>query len=180
MAKLSEICNIQSGGTPSRSCVEYWENGKIPWVKISDIKDKELNQTEEFITELGVEKSSAKLFPKGTILYSIFATLGEVCILNIDATTNQAIAGLQLTNESVLPDYLYYYLVSKKDFVNYIGRGVAQNNINLKILRNMEIPIPNKEEQERIVLRLNKLNQCISLRKQQLKKLDELVKSGFV
>ena len=180
MAKLSEICNIQSGGTPSRSCVEYWENGKIPWVKISDIKDKELNQTEEFITELGVEKSSAKLFPKGTILYSIFATLGEVCILNIDATTNQAIAGLQLTNESVLPDYLYYYLVSKKDFVNYIGRGVAQNNINLKILRNMEIPIPNKEEQERIVLRLNKLNQCISLRKQQLKKLDELVKSRFI
>ena len=180
MAKLSEICNIQSGGTPSRSCVEYWENGKIPWVKISDIKDKELNQTEEFITELGVEKSSAKLFPKGTILYSIFATLGEVCILNIDATTNQAIAGLQLTNESVLPDYLYYYLVSKKDFVNYIGRGVAQNNINLKILRNMEIPIPNKEEQEIIVLRLNKLNQCISLRKQQLKKLDELVKSRFI
>ena len=180
MAKLSDVCNIQAGGTPSRSCIEYWENGIIPWVKISDIKGKKLTATEEKITELGLEKSSAKFFPKGTILYSIFATLGEVAILDIDATTNQAIAGLQLIDESVLPDYLYYYLVSKKDFVNNIGRGVAQNNINLKILRDMEIAIPSKEQQNDIILRLNTINQSIEWRKEQLDKIEELVKSRKV
>ena len=160
--------------------VEYWKDGNIPWVKISDIKGKKLYITEEKITELGLEKSSAKLFPKGTILYSIFATLGEVAILDIDATTNQAIAGLQLIDDSVLPDYLYYFLVSKKDFVNNIGRGVAQNNINLKILRDMAITIPSKKEQKDIILRLNTINQSIEWRKQQLSKLDELVKARFV
>lgn len=180
MARLSDVCNIQAGGTPSRSYVEYWKDGNIPWVKISDIKGKKLYITEEKITELGLEKSSAKLFPKGTILYSIFATLGEVAILDIDATTNQAIAGLQLIDDSVLPDYLYYFLVSKKDFVNNIGRGVAQNNINLKILRDMAITIPSKKEQKDIILRLNTINQSIEWRKQQLSKLDELVKARFV
>lgn len=180
MAKLSDVCNIQAGGTPSRSYIEYWKDGNIPWVKISDIKGKKLSITEEKITELGLEKSSAKLFPKGTILYSIFATLGEVAILDIDATTNQAIAGLQLIDDSVLPDYLYYFLVSKKDFVNNIGRGVAQNNINLKILRDMAITIPSKEEQKGIILRLNTINQSIEWRKQQLSKLDELVKARFI
>ena len=180
MARLSDVCNIQAGGTPSRSYVEYWKDGNIPWVKISDIKGKKLYITEEKITELGLEKSSAKLFPKGTILYSIFATLGEVAILDIDATTNQAIAGLQLIDDSVLPDYLYYFLVSKKDFVNNIGRGVAQNNINLKILRDMAITIPSKKEQKDIILRLNTINQSVEWRKQQLSKLDELVKARFV
>ena len=180
MARLSDVCNIQAGGTPSRSYVEYWKDGNIPWVKISDIKGKKLYITEEKITELGLEKSSAKLFPKGTILYSIFATLGEVAILDIDATTNQAIAGLQLIDDSVLPDYLYYFLVSKKDFVNNIGRGVAQNNINLKILRDMAITIPSKKEQKDIILRLNTINQSIEWRKQQLSKLDELVKARFI
>ena len=180
MAQLKDVCNIQAGGTPSRSYVEYWKDGNIPWVKISDIKGKKLYITEEKITELGLEKSSAKLFPKGTILYSIFATLGEVAILDIDATTNQAIAGLQLIDDSVLPDYLYYFLVSKKDFVNNMGRGVAQNNINLKILRDMAITIPSKKEQKDIILRLNTINQSVEWRKQQLSKLDELVKARFV
>ena len=83
MARLGDICKIQSGGTPSRAESAYWDNGSIPWVKISDIKDKYLNDTEEYITEAGLENSSAKIFPAGTILYTIFATLGEVCILNM-------------------------------------------------------------------------------------------------
>ncbi len=79
--KLGDITEISSGGTPSRSKKEYWENGTIPWVKIKDIKEKFISTTEEFITEDGLKNSSAKLFKKGTLLYSIFATLGEVAIL---------------------------------------------------------------------------------------------------
>ena len=178
--KLSDICLIQSGGTPSRSKQEYWNNGNIPWVKISDFDGKFLSKTTEYITKQGLQESSAKLFKKGTILYTIFATLGEVCILNIDATTNQAIAGLSLIDENVVKDYLYYYLISLKQTVNEIGRGVAQNNINMSILKNMLIPIPTKEEQISIVKELESVSELITARREQLAKLDELVKSRFV
>ena len=180
MARLGDICTIQSGGTPSRSNKEYWDNGTIPWVKISDFSGKHLDHTSEKITQAGLDGSSAKIFPKGTILYTIFATLGETCILDIDATTNQAIAGLKLNDDSVLIDYLYYYLLSIKEYVNKIGRGVAQNNINMKILREMEITIPSKEVQKRITDTLNKVYTLIALRKEQLAKLDRLVKSRFI
>ncbi len=180
MARLGDICIIQSGGTPSRNEKDYWENGTIPWVKISDFSGKYLNHTSEKITQAGLDNSSAKIFSKGTILYTIFATLGETCILDIDATTNQAIAGLKLNDDSVSIDYLYYYLLSKKDYVNEIGRGVAQNNINMKILREMEITIPSEREQKSVTETLNKVYELIALRKQQLAKLDELVKSRFV
>ena len=109
MAKLGDIATIQSGGTPARSIAEYWEDGTIPWVKISDIKSKHLNQTEEMITEAGLENSSAKIFPKGTILYTIFATLGETSVYKgykqdkIKTTTPEkpvisGLPGLSVTN----------------------------------------------------------------------------------
>lgn len=180
MAKLGDIATIQSGGTPARSIAEYWEDGTIPWVKISDIKSKHLNQTEEMITEAGLENSSAKIFPKGTILYTIFATLGETSILEINAATNQAIAGISITDSRVLPDYLYYYLLSQKIHVQKIGRGVAQNNINMKLLRDFDVPLPSKEDQLNIIEQLNRVTELLFLRKQQLTKLDELIKARFV
>lgn len=178
--KLGDICDIKSGGTPLRSNNKYWDNGNIPWVKISDINNKYLYQTSEHITELGLKNSSAKLFNKGTILYTIFATLGDVCILDIDATTNQAIAGITLLNNKIDKNYLYYYLVSKKNYVNTIGRGVAQNNINLNILRNFSIDILPLEEQKKIANTLDKVTNLIELRKKQLEKLDIFSKSLFV
>ena len=180
-AKLGDICTIVTGGTPSRSKSEYWSDGIIPWIKISDIKGKYVNKTDESITELGLEKSSAKLLRKGTILYTIFATLGEVGILNIDACTNQAIAGITINkNNNVTTNYLYYYMKSKKEYVNNIGRGVAQNNINLSILRQFEVPIPSAEEQRKIVSTLDKLQSIITHLRTQLEKLDLLVKARFV
>ena len=180
MARLGDICKIQSGGTPSRAESAYWDNGSIPWVKISDIKDKYLNNTEEYITETGLENSSAKIFPAGTILYTIFATLGEVCILNINASTNQAIAGIQVENDLVFKDYLYYYLLSQKDTVSKMGRGVAQNNINMKMLREFEVPLPPLEEQRHIAATLDKVSDLIAKRRAQLDKLDLLVNARFV
>ena len=180
MAKLGDIATIQSGGTPARSVTEYWDNGTIPWVKISDIKSKHLNQTEELITDAGLENSSAKVFKKGTILYTIFATLGETSILDINAATNQAIAGISITDSRVLSDYLYYYLLSQKNHVQKIGRGVAQNNINMKLLRDFDVPLPSKDTQLNIIEQLNRVTELLSLRKQQLTKLDELIKARFV
>ena len=180
MAKLGDICIIQSGGTPSRQNKIYWQNGTIPWVKISDIKDKHLHTTEEFISELGLENSSAKIFPAGTILYTIFATLGEVSILDIDSATNQAIAGIQIKSDKVDRDFLYYFLTSLKPTISNIGRGVAQNNINMPILKEIEVPLPPLDEQRKIAAVLDKVSNLIAKRFQQLDKLDEVVKSRFV
>ena len=179
--RLGDVCEIQSGGTPSRSKIEYWKNGNIPWVKIGDFSGKYLEKTSEFITQQGLDNSSAKLFSKGTILYSIFATLGEVSILNIDATTNQAIVGIKLRNESEINiDYFYLYLKSLKDEVNRIGRGVAQNNINLSILKNFIIPLPPLETQKQIAAVLDKCTSLISKYKKMLEKYDTLIKSRFI
>ncbi|EAJ0469287.1 hypothetical protein CA700_02450 [Campylobacter upsaliensis] len=154
--KLGDICEIVSGGTPSRDKIEYWHNGTIPWVKIADVKNNVVNQTQEFITELGLENSSAKIFTKGTLLYTIFATLGETAILNIDAATNQAIAALIETYDYDTK-FLMYCLMSMKDYVNSLGRGVAQNNINQTMLKNFTIPLPPLKEQQEIVKKLDLL-----------------------
>ena len=179
--RLGDVCEIQSGGTPSRSKTEYWKNGTIPWVKIGDFSGKYLNKTTEHITQKGLENSSAKLFSKGTILYSIFATLGEATILNIDATTNQAIAGIKIKDKSSIDiDYLFAYLNSLKEEVNRIGRGVAQNNINLSILKSFTVPLPPLETQKQIAKQLNKCTTLLEKHKQMLEKYDTLIKSRFI
>lgn len=179
--KLGEICDIVSGGTPSRTNTEFWDGGIIPWIKIGNIKEKYVGEADEYITQAGLEGSSAKILSAGTILFTIFATLGEVGILTIKACTNQAIAGITIKNQSeVLTDYLYYFLKSKKSYVTALGRGVAQNNINLSILRNFEVPIPALSMQKQIVDVLDKAEKIIEARQQQLQKLDELVKARFV
>ena len=179
--RLGDVCEIQSGGTPSRSKTEYWKNGTIPWVKIGDFSGKYLNKTTEHITQKGLENSSAKLFSKGTILYSIFATLGEATILNIDATTNQAIAGIKIKDKSSIDiDYLFAYLNSLKEEVNRIGRGVAQNNINLSILKSFTVPLPPLEKQKQIAAQLDKCTALIAKHKQMLEKYDLLIKSRFI
>lgn len=178
---LDSLCKVASGGTPSRSKKEYWDGGDIPWIKIGNIKSKVVSNADEYITEAGLNNSSAKLFKKGTILYTIFATLGEVGILDFDACTNQAIAGISIEKpEEITTDYLYYYLKSKKAEVNQIGRGVAQNNINLSILRKFSIPLRDIEDQKTIVGSLNKVESIIEKQKRQLERLDELIKARFV
>ena len=178
--KLGELCNVCSGGTPKRSVPEYWNEGSIPWVKISDISSKFISSTEEQITEAGLKGSSAKLLAPGTLLYSIFASIGAVGILKIPAATNQAIAGLSIRTDRIERDYLYHYLKSQEALAKSSGRGVAQNNINLTILRGMEIPVPAIDEQRIIVEQLEMVAAQIKQAETQLAKLDSLVKSRFV
>ena len=179
--RLGEICDVVSGGTPSRATAEFWDGGTIPWIKIGNIQRKYVDEADEYITQAGLEGSSAKMLSAGTILFTIFATLGEVGILTIEACTNQAIAGITIKNQSdILTDYLYYFLKSQKSCIAALGRGVAQNNINLSILRNFEVPIPDFPMQKQIVAILDKTAKVVEVRQQQLQQLDELVKARFV
>lgn len=177
---IGESCSVVSGRTPSRSKNEYWRNGTIPWIKIGNIKSKYVNEYDELITKQGFNNSSAKLLKKGTILCTIFATLGEVGILDTEACTNQAIAGININNPRITTDYLYYYLKSQKDYVNTIGRGVAQNNINLTTLKKFEIPLINVDKQLNIVEILEKVERMIDLKKKEIDDLDLLIKARFV
>ena len=179
--RLGEICDVVAGGTPSRATAEFWDGGTIPWIKIGNIQRKYVDEADEYITQAGLEGSSAKMLSAGTILFTIFATLGEVGILTIEACTNQAIAGITIKNQSdILTDYLYYFLKSQKSCIAALGRGVAQNNINLSILRNFEVPIPDLPMQKQIVAILDKTAKVVEVRQQQLQQLDELVKARFV
>ncbi|MBQ3545914.1 MAG: restriction endonuclease subunit S [Lachnospiraceae bacterium] len=173
--KLSDLAEIQSGGTPSRSNSSYW-NGNIPWVKISDIKGKYITETEEFITEEGMSNSSAKMFERGTIIFSIFATIGKVAILDIDATTNQALVGLK-NNNQVDKTFLVYALTELSERISNLGKGVAQKNINISILKEVEIPLPPLEEQKQIAEKLNKLFDQIESIKKSTKRIPELLKN---
>lgn len=181
--KLEEVCEIRSGGTPKRSVLEYWQDGTIPWVKISDMKGKYVCSTEECITESGMSNSSAKLFEKGTILYSIFASIGEVGILKIPAATNQAIAGFRVKDEykgSVDRDYLYHWLRSRKALSKHSGRGAAQNNINLSILKSMELELPAIGDQRCIAAQFERVARLEEGVCNQLAALDDLRKSRFI
>jgi len=178
--KLGELGKIESGGTPRRGKQEYWKGGSIPWVKISDISDKHILKTSEKITKEGLENSSAKIFSKGSLLISIFATLGDVGILNIDAACNQALASIQLNNNNVDRDYLYYLLKSLKKHFEKIGRGVAQNNINLTILKSTKIPLPPLETQRKIVAILEKADETKRLRMQADGLTTQLLQSVFL
>ena len=170
---------MRSGGTPKRSVSEYWDKGTIPWVKIGDISGKYISTTEESISEAGLNSSAAKLFQPGTLLFSIFASIGAVGILTVPAATNQAIAGLEITSKIIDRDYLFYFLKSSEMNAKQSGRGVAQNNINLSILRDMKVPAPSLAEQSAIAREFERIDCQIDAANNQLSSLDDLVKSRF-
>ena len=178
--KLGDICDFISGGTPSKSKIEYWKDGKIPWIKISDFKTKYIKISDEKITKSGLENSSAKILKKGTILYTIFASVGKVAILDIEATTNQAIVGIDLKENNLLDkDFLYYFLCSIENNIKKQARGVAQNNINISILKNISIPILSMSLQKNIVKTLKKLEDILENFKQKKLLINFLNKSLF-
>ncbi len=151
IVRLGDVCETTSGGTPARSKAEFYEGGIIPWVKSGEVAQGLVTATEEHITELGLKNSSAKLFPINTVLVAMYgATTGEVGLLKIPATTNQAVCGV-LPNDRFVPVFLFYVLRALKDEMKQLAGGGAQPNISQQIIRDLEIPLPPLEEQRRIV-----------------------------
>ena len=178
--KLGDICDFISGGTPSKSKIEYWKDGNIPWIKISDFKEKYIKTSDEKITRTGLNNSSAKILERGTILYTIFASVGKVAVLDIEATTNQAIVGINLKKDiSIDKNFLYYFLCSIENNVKNQARGVVQNNININILKNINIPIFSLSLQKNIVKILSKVETLLENLKQKKSLVNLLNKSLF-
>ena len=180
MAKLGDFFTIASGGTPDKRNPSYYENGTIPWVKTGDLKNQYVPTGIDCITEEGLNNSSAKLFPPNTVLVAMYgATIGACSILSYEAATNQACAAF-LPNKNVLPTYLYYFLSSKREQFVKDGVGGAQPNISAGYLKNVQFGLIPMQQQIDIVEKLDKVEKLIVLRKEQLAKLDQLVKSRFI
>jgi len=142
--ELNEVCETSSGGTPSRDKKEYWENGTILWVKSGELDKGYIYDTEEKITENGLEKSSAKYFDPETVLLAMYgATVGKAALLKVKATTNQAICGIKPKNNSTLNSiYLLHILFSLKEKLISKSIGGGQPNISQSIIKETKIPIP--------------------------------------
>ncbi len=177
--ELGEVCEISAGGTPRRDKNEYWKEGTISWLKISDMKEKYISETEEMITKEGLNNSSAKLFPTGTLVYSIFATLGAIGILGKESSTNQAIAGIIPKKNFILIEYLYYCLISQKREILSKKSHATQDNLNLTVLRSFKIPLPPLSIQKQIVSILEKAEALKQKREEADKLTEDYLKSVF-
>lgn len=147
VAKVDELClSIENGGTPKRQEGSYWDNGSIPWFKTGELTDGALIDSEEKITELGLSKSSCKVWNPTTILIALYAspTVGRLGILEVEAAANQACSALV-----VRPEYgylfLFYSLMHARPRLQQIAVGAAQQNINQKVLREHKIIAPPPE-----------------------------------
>lgn len=154
---LRTIANWGSGGTPSRKHSEYY-NGEIPWLKTGDLNNSIITQTDETITELGLQKSSAKLFPENSVVIAMYgATIGKLGILGMDCSTNQAAAVGIVDTRISTTKFLFYYLTSMKDNLIAKGKGGAQPNISQQIIKEFPFPLPPLNEQQRIVEKVEHL-----------------------
>lgn len=153
--KLGDIAITSSGGTPLRTHSEYW-NGNIKWLKISDLNDSLIDNSDEFITEIGLKNSSAKILKKGTLLVAMYGSIGKLGILNTEATTNQAICAIINKKDKKFEiKFLFYFFMSAKEKMLNESFGGVQKNISQTYLKNLEIPLPNLMEQKAIVDKLD-------------------------
>lgn len=170
---LGEVCEFYSGGTPLTTNKNFY-NGHIPFIKSGEIGEKE---TKQFITELGLKNSSAKLVSKGDILYALYgATSGEVSISQINGAINQAVLCIKSSQNQV---YLFQYLKCQKDNIvsTYIQGG--QGNLSANIIKELNVALPSINEQTKIAEFLSGIDEKIETTKLQLNKM-EVWKKGLL
>ncbi len=179
---ISEFCKTGSGGTPSRSKrAEYYDGGTIPWIKSGELAQSIIKFAEEFITEQGLSQSSAKLLQPGAILIAMYgATVGQVSRLAIPASTNQAICHIYPDLTICEPDYLYRVLKGAKEKLLAKRVGGGQPNINQKIVRSLQIPLPPLTEQKRIAKILDAADALRAKRRKAIAQLDTFLQSTFI
>ena len=170
---IKDFTEVISGGTPDRKNNEYWENGIVPWVKTTELQNNHINVVEEYITEKGLNESSAKVVPKNTVLIAMYGqgkTRGMTAILGIPASTNQACACI-LPCEKVKPKYLWQYMIMSYDRLRNLAQGGNQPNLNGNMIKNFTVLVPPRELQLQYVQFVEQVNKS---------KLLEARQAGFI
>lgn len=155
--RIGEVADVIGGGTPSTDRYEFWDRGEIPWITPADLsgyKEREISKGARNITQIGLENSSARLLPAGTVLFSSRAPVGYVAIAANPLATNQGFKSFVLSN-GILPAFLYYYLQFAHNEITKLASGTTFPEISGKKAMSIPIPIPPTREQERIVAKLD-------------------------
>lgn len=165
--KVEQIATVCLGGTPARQEPSYW-NGTISWVSSGEVANGRISDTKETITPAGLANSNAKVYPRNTVLIAMIGqgkTRGQSAILDIEACTNQNVAGLILEQEAADPDFIFLWALHEYVRTRSGGRGGAQPALNGAIVRSLKVPLPPLAEQFRIVTRVAQLRRlCADLR----------------
>lgn len=182
IVKIRNLCHLGSGGTPSRSCPQYYQ-GTIPWIKTGEVINEEIFDTEEHITEEAVANSSAKLYPKGSLIIAMYGqgdTRGRTAKLGIDATTNQACAVLHdIDNSIVTTDYLWYYLQGRYDDLRSLASGNNQPNLNAGKIKDYDVVVPPMDVQNEIAAHIKEQKALVSQLKQKSQAIRESALKEF-
>lgn len=178
--KLGEICEIVSGSTPKTGVAEYWD-GDVKWITPAELNDESyiISDSVRKITEQAVKKTGLTSFPAGTVILSSRAPIGKVAIAGCEMYCNQGFKNL-ICSEKINNRYLYWFLKGNTEYLNSLGRGATFKEISKQIVSAIEINVPDISRQEEVVCQLEKVSKIIQLRKQELQKLDELIKARFV
>lgn len=173
---LGDLLETSSGGTPLSNKIEYYENGSIPWLTSSEVREGEIYKSSKFITKDALKNSSAKIFPINTVLIAMYGvTAGQVGILKIESSTNQAICGIY-PSSNFIPEFLYQYFLSQTKSLRSLAGGGAQPNISQKIIREQLIPVPSYTEQKQISEILLSIDKKLNKQKELKEKLTQLKK----
>lgn len=175
LAPLSSVGKWGSGGTPTRTNPKYYDNGTIPWLVIGDLNEGYIKTATTFITEDGLENSSAKLLQKGTLLVAMYGSIGKTGITALPCATNQAIAHCT-PNEGINLHYLHRAIQNIKPHLISLGKGGTQQNISQTILKDQKIPLPPTNEQRRIADKLDRVLARVDAANEHLSRIAPLIK----
>lgn len=180
---LNDIAKrIFSGGTPSRGKKEYWEGGTIPWLKTNQIGSYKIYDTDEYITEMGLENSSARIVNKNSITIAMYGdgkTRGNVSIIAKEMATNQACCNIEVDEKIADYKFVYYFLKQHYKTLRHYSNGGAQQNLNVGFIKSFEINLPNIKEQRNISKILSSIDDKIELNNAINKNLEEMAQALF-
>lgn len=170
---IEDICEVKTGGTPSRQKKEYWENGTIYWMVSGEVNKRIVNNIDTKITLMGMENSAAKILPIGTVMIALNGqgkTKGTVALLNVETTCNQSLAGF-IPNETFNSKYLFYNLQGRYREIRALAGDGERNGLNLGLLREILVQLPSLIEQEKISKFFYKIDSIIEKEKEKLEEL---------
>lgn len=153
---LTDLARLESGHTPRKSVPEYWDGGDVPWISLQDIRSADglvIYETKLQPTNLGIENSSARLLPAGTVCFCRDISFGYVTIMGREMATSQHFVNW-VCGEKLNPKYLMYALMASRDFLAMSGQGTTVTTIYMPALKGLRIAVPSTEEQTEIVRRV--------------------------
>lgn len=149
MGTIGEFCKeMKSGGTPSRSRKEYWNKKDFPWLKSGEVHNNVITTVEEYISQAGLDNSSAKIIPQGSVIMAMYgATAAQVAYLNCDATTNQACCNMICYSKEDAA-YLFFHLLANQEDIKKLANGGAQENLSQELIAQQPIVLLDDNEKK--------------------------------